>query len=128
MWFSLVSGQVLGTLASSGPCPAIQFALNGSDYPQDPPRSVAGASRELPNAVAATVPGQGHTVGNLGCMPGITGRWPKVVATVGPGPIVMLDVFLQVAPEVAVVHDQKPAQRLVASGRDNTQRSAIELA
>ena len=40
----------------------------------------------------------------------------------------MLDVFLQVAPEVAVVHDQKPAQRLVASGRDNTRRSAIELA
>ena len=36
---------------------------------------------------------------------GIAGRWPKVEAAVGPSPVVVLDVLLEDAPEVALVHD-----------------------
>jgi len=39
---------------------------------------------------------------------GIAGRWPKVEAAVGPSPVVVLDVLLQYASEVALVQDQKP--------------------
>jgi hypothetical protein len=46
---------------------------------------------------------------------GIAGRWPKVEAAVRPSPVVVLDVLLQDAPEVAVVDDKKPVQRLPAS-------------
>ena len=45
----------------------------------------------------------------------IAGRWPKAKAAVGPSPVVVLHVLLQDAPEVAVVHDQKPVQGLAAS-------------
>ena len=43
--------------------------LNGSDDPQDPPANVADAVVELPNSLVVVVPGQGHTVGHLGCLP-----------------------------------------------------------
>ena len=47
---------------------------------------------------------------------GIAGRRAKFEAAVGRSPVVVLDVLLQDAPEVALVQDQKPVQRLAASG------------
>jgi hypothetical protein len=46
---------------------------------------------------------------------GVAGRWPKFEAVVGSAAVVVLDVLLQDAPEVALVDDQKPVQRLPAS-------------
>ena len=46
---------------------------------------------------------------------GIASRCPEVEAAVRPSPVVVLDVLLQDAPEVAVVDYQKPVQRLPAS-------------
>jgi pimeloyl-ACP methyl ester carboxylesterase len=43
----------------------------GDADPQDPPSNVADAPTELPNSLTVVVPGQGHTVGHLGCMPSI---------------------------------------------------------
>jgi pimeloyl-ACP methyl ester carboxylesterase len=43
--------------------------LNGSEDPQDPPANVADAATELPNSLEIVAPGQGHTVGHLGCLP-----------------------------------------------------------
>jgi pimeloyl-ACP methyl ester carboxylesterase len=43
--------------------------LNGSEDPQDPPANVADAATELPNSLEVVAPGQGHTVGHLGCLP-----------------------------------------------------------
>jgi hypothetical protein len=57
----------------------------------------------------------------------IAGRWPKVEAAVGPSPVVVLDVLLQDAPEVALVHNQKPVQRLAASGRDPALGDRVRL-
>jgi pimeloyl-ACP methyl ester carboxylesterase len=45
--------------------------LNGSEDPQDPPANVADASVELPNSLLVVAPGQGHTVGHLGCLPDV---------------------------------------------------------
>jgi pimeloyl-ACP methyl ester carboxylesterase len=45
--------------------------LNGSDDPQDPPSNVAEARRQMPNSLLVVPPGQGHTVGNIGCLPGV---------------------------------------------------------
>jgi len=45
--------------------------LNGSDDPQDPPSNVAGAKLQMPNSLLVVPPGQGHTVGNIGCLPGV---------------------------------------------------------
>jgi pimeloyl-ACP methyl ester carboxylesterase len=42
--------------------------LNGSDDPQDPPSNVADARRLMPNSMLVVAPGQGHTVGNIGCL------------------------------------------------------------
>ena len=52
--------------------------------------------------------------------------WPKLEAAEGPSPVVVLDGLLQDAPELAVVQDQKPVQRLARA--EPTQRSAIEFA
>src|SRR5262245_56083536 len=46
---------------------------------------------------------------------GIAGRGRKIEAAVGPSPVVVLDVLLQDAPEVAGVQDQQPVQRLATS-------------
>jgi TAP-like protein len=43
--------------------------LNGSEDPQDPPANVADAPTELPNSLSIVAPGQGHTVGTVGCLP-----------------------------------------------------------
>jgi len=47
---------------------------------------------------------------------GIAHRRPKLEVAVGPSPVVVLDVLLQDALEAALVQDQKPVQRLAASG------------
>ena len=43
----------------------------GEADPQDPPANVEDAPEELPNSLTVVVPGMGHTVGHLGCMPSI---------------------------------------------------------
>lgn len=45
--------------------------LNGSDDPQDPPYNVAAARLQMPNSLLVIAPGQGHTVGHIGCMPAV---------------------------------------------------------
>src|SRR5262249_23465412 len=49
---------------------------------------------------------------------GIARRGPKLEGAVGPSRVVVLDILLEDASEVAVVQDQKPIQRLAPSGRD----------
>lgn len=39
--------------------------------PQDPPSNVADAPIDLLNSLTVVVPGHGHTVGHLGCMPSV---------------------------------------------------------
>jgi pimeloyl-ACP methyl ester carboxylesterase len=43
----------------------------GEADPQDPESNVEDAPTELPNSLTVVVPGMGHTVGHLGCMPSI---------------------------------------------------------
>ena len=43
----------------------------GEADPQNPPANVADAPNRFPNSRTVVVPGQAHTVGHLGCMPGI---------------------------------------------------------
>ena len=45
--------------------------LVGDSDPQDPPQNVADAAIEMPQSVMVVVPGQGHGVGHLGCIPGL---------------------------------------------------------
>jgi len=45
--------------------------LNGELDPQDPPANVAGATQQMAASLAVTIPGQGHTVGHLSCLPGV---------------------------------------------------------
>lgn len=49
--------------------------LNGSDDPQDPPANVAGYDTLMPNSLLVVAPGQGHTVGHLGCLPKVVIRF-----------------------------------------------------
>ena len=79
------------------------------------PRSSGGAAVL---AQQSAQPGRHHHLSVTIAERGITGRWAKVEAAVEPSPVVVLDVLLQDASEVAVIHDQKPVQRLAASGRD----------
>lgn len=58
----------------------------GDADPQDPPSNVSDAPVELPNSLTVVVPGQGHTVGHLGCMPSI------VVDFIAAGTVSGLDV------------------------------------
>jgi pimeloyl-ACP methyl ester carboxylesterase len=58
----------------------------GEADPQDPPSNVTDAPAELPNSLTVVVPGQGHTVGHLGCMPSV------VVAFINAGTVDDLDV------------------------------------
>jgi hypothetical protein len=41
----------------------------GEADPQDPPANLAAVPGQMPNSRIVVVPGQGHTVGHLGCMP-----------------------------------------------------------
>jgi pimeloyl-ACP methyl ester carboxylesterase len=43
----------------------------GSADPQDPPANIADASVELPASRTVIVPGEGHTVAHLGCLPSL---------------------------------------------------------
>jgi fermentation-respiration switch protein FrsA (DUF1100 family) len=43
----------------------------GSADPQDPPANIADASVELPASRTVVVPGEGHTVAHLGCLPAL---------------------------------------------------------
>jgi pimeloyl-ACP methyl ester carboxylesterase len=52
----------------------ILFVVGGAD-PQDPPSSVAGARRTLPNSRTVVVPAAGHTAVQLGCMPSLAQRF-----------------------------------------------------
>ena len=47
----------------------------GRADPQDPPRNVANARRELPNSRTVVVPGAGHVAAHLGCMPRVVQRF-----------------------------------------------------
>lgn len=49
--------------------------LNGDADPQDPPANVAGLGDVLPNSLEVVVPGQGHTVGHLGCLTGVVAEF-----------------------------------------------------
>jgi pimeloyl-ACP methyl ester carboxylesterase len=48
----------------------VLFTVGDSD-PQDPPPNIAEAAVDLPNSLTVVVPGQGHTVAQMGCMPSI---------------------------------------------------------
>jgi pimeloyl-ACP methyl ester carboxylesterase len=43
----------------------------GEADPQDPPANLTAVPSQLPSSRIVVVPGQGHTVGHLGCMPSI---------------------------------------------------------
>jgi pimeloyl-ACP methyl ester carboxylesterase len=58
----------------------------GEGDPQDPPGNIADAPVDFPNSVTIVVPGHGHTVAHLGCMPSI------VDAFVAAGTVEGLDV------------------------------------
>ncbi len=45
------------------------LVILGEADPQNPPANVAAAAHDLPNSTTVIVPGEGHTVGRLGCMP-----------------------------------------------------------
>ncbi|HET9614998.1 MAG TPA: alpha/beta fold hydrolase [Candidatus Limnocylindrales bacterium] len=47
----------------------------GEADPQNPPANVADAPRDLPNSRTVVVPGEGHTVGHLGCMPDLIAKF-----------------------------------------------------
>ncbi len=64
-------GFVLLNDAQSVQTTVAVLLLNGSDDPQDPPNNVAEAGRQMPNSLLVVAPGQGHTVGNIGCLPGV---------------------------------------------------------
>lgn len=58
----------------------------GEADPQDPPPNLAAIPGQMPNSRIVVVPGQGHTVGHLGCMPSVVG------AVVAKGDATGLDV------------------------------------
>ncbi len=49
--------------------------LTGSADPQDPPANVAAAPERYPHSTLVVVPGQGHTVAHLGCVPTIVAEF-----------------------------------------------------
>jgi pimeloyl-ACP methyl ester carboxylesterase len=61
--------------ASAGGDPLVSdlpvLLMNSDEDPQDPPANVADAPVELPNSLVVRVPGQGHGVGFLGCLPDV---------------------------------------------------------
>jgi pimeloyl-ACP methyl ester carboxylesterase len=57
--------------------------LTGEGDPQNPPSNVADAPVELPNSLSLVVPGQGHTVGHLGCMPSLVTAFVEAGTTKG---------------------------------------------
>jgi pimeloyl-ACP methyl ester carboxylesterase len=51
------------------------LALVGGADPQDPIGNLPGLRQALPNSRVVTVPGQGHGVGQLGCLGALVGRF-----------------------------------------------------
>jgi pimeloyl-ACP methyl ester carboxylesterase len=51
------------------------LAVLGDADPQDPFRNIEGIRQTMPNSRVVVVPGQGHTVGHLGCMPALIARF-----------------------------------------------------
>ncbi len=51
------------------------LALVGGADPQDPVGNVAGIAAAMPNARVVVVPGQGHGVGEYGCLPDLVARF-----------------------------------------------------
>jgi pimeloyl-ACP methyl ester carboxylesterase len=49
--------------------------LNGDADPQDPPANIAGTAALMPNSLLVAVPGQGHTVGHIGCLTGVVAEF-----------------------------------------------------
>jgi TAP-like protein len=43
--------------------------LNGGADPQDPPDNVAAAPTQMAGSLTVVVPGQGHGVATVGCLP-----------------------------------------------------------
>jgi len=61
-------GYVLSNDAEPVHTTAQVLLLNGSDDPQDPPSNVTEAAQDMPNSLLVVAPGQGHTVGQIGCL------------------------------------------------------------
>ena len=57
--------------------------LNGTADPQDPPENVADAPLELENSLTVPVRGYGHTVGHIGCLPGLVAAFVAAGTTDG---------------------------------------------
>lgn len=57
------------TPAAAGAADVQVLLLNGSADPQDPPANVSAAATHFAHSASVVVPGQGHTVAHLGCVP-----------------------------------------------------------
>jgi hypothetical protein len=51
------------------------LVLAGGADPQDPIGNLPGLRRAFPNSRAVVVPGQGHAIGQLGCLGELVGRF-----------------------------------------------------
>jgi pimeloyl-ACP methyl ester carboxylesterase len=51
------------------------LALVGGADPQDPIDNIAALRKTMPNTAFAVVPGEGHSVGQYGCMPSLVARF-----------------------------------------------------
>jgi pimeloyl-ACP methyl ester carboxylesterase len=66
---------------ATGSMPVL-FVVGGSD-PQDPPENIADARTDFPNSLTVVVPGFGHTIGHLGCMPSVIDAFVIAGSTAG---------------------------------------------
>lgn len=55
----------------------------GSADPQDPPANIADAPTELPASRTVVVPGEGHTVAHIGCVPSIVTAFLEAGSAIG---------------------------------------------
>lgn len=59
------------------------LALTGEADPQDPAGNIAGLGSAFPDSRLVVAPGQGHAVGQLGCLPALTARFVVAGTTRG---------------------------------------------
>jgi hypothetical protein len=52
----------------------LRMVVGGAD-PQDPVGNLAGLGDAMPNSRIVVAPGQGHGIGDLGCLPDLVGRF-----------------------------------------------------
>jgi pimeloyl-ACP methyl ester carboxylesterase len=57
--------------------------LVGEADPQDPPPNVADAAVELPRSATVVIPGQGHTVAHIACMPSLVAAFIRAGTATG---------------------------------------------